>query len=172
MACTCLHTNAKFSTLMTYERVKKYDPTRTTSLRNAFAKQMDRRFDALARAVQKKVVEDDVFGLSSPVTHGGEGSGNFGHAGIPGHQGGSAKTTEESIKFKQLNPSIKESSFDLTKVKDQIKNWDRINYEMNALDKIKVDSLLKLSTKEFEKLPPVIIERFTPEGGWKIIDGW
>ena len=69
MACTCLHTNAKFSTLMTYERVKKYDPTRTTSLRNAFAKQMDRRFDALARAVQKKVVEDDVFGLSRPVTH-------------------------------------------------------------------------------------------------------
>lgn len=44
-----------------------YDPTRTTALRNAFARDMNRRFDQLARLIKKVVDTDDVFGLRTPM---------------------------------------------------------------------------------------------------------
>jgi SPP1 gp7 family putative phage head morphogenesis protein len=42
----------------------KYDPTRTTTLRNAFAKNMNSRFNKLEHAIYQKVVTEDCFGLS------------------------------------------------------------------------------------------------------------
>ena len=40
-----------------------YDPTHTTALRSAFAQDMKRRFNELARMVRKAIVEEDVFSL-------------------------------------------------------------------------------------------------------------
>lgn len=40
-----------------------YDPTRTTALRNAFAKQMQSRFIELKRVIRIAIVEQDCFGL-------------------------------------------------------------------------------------------------------------
>ena len=40
------------------------DPTRTTSLRNAFARQMLKRFAKLRALITKAIVEEDVFGLN------------------------------------------------------------------------------------------------------------
>lgn len=40
-----------------------YDPTRTTVLRNAFAREMRRRFRELTRVIWQAIVEQDVFGL-------------------------------------------------------------------------------------------------------------
>ena len=42
------------------------DPSRTTSLRNAFAAEMTRRFKKIAQLVWKAIVEEDVFGLQTP----------------------------------------------------------------------------------------------------------
>lgn len=52
-------------TVETYNETirNRYDPTRTTSLRNEFARRMRVRFDKLTRAVKKAVDEEDVFGL-------------------------------------------------------------------------------------------------------------
>ena len=40
-----------------------YDPTRTTSLRNMFAKDMRRRFEELVRVVRESITTQDCFGL-------------------------------------------------------------------------------------------------------------
>lgn len=44
----------------------RIDPTRTTMLRRQFIVEMNRRFIHLRRAIDKLVVEDDVFGLIQP----------------------------------------------------------------------------------------------------------
>lgn len=44
-----------------------YDPTRTTSLRNVFAKAMIKRFDELVLVIRKSVVDNDCFGLNDKV---------------------------------------------------------------------------------------------------------
>jgi len=76
--------------------IRKIDPSRTGALRTRFRTEMRRRFKSLIAAVKQFLVTEDAFGLEvvhpfQPlVMHGGPGSGNFGHEGIPGHQGGSA----------------------------------------------------------------------------------
>lgn len=39
------------------------DPTRTTTLRQSFVRQMNKRFASLARLIRKAIVDEDVFGL-------------------------------------------------------------------------------------------------------------
>lgn len=45
-------------------QVLRYDPTRTLTLRNAFAREMNKRFNDLIRVIKKAVVEQDCFGLA------------------------------------------------------------------------------------------------------------
>ncbi len=45
-------------------RVNRYDPTRTTTLRNAFVRKLNGKFDHLVSLVRKAVVQQDVFGLN------------------------------------------------------------------------------------------------------------
>jgi len=40
----------------------QYDPTRTTTLRNTFVRNFNRRFDTLAQHIKQALVDDDVFG--------------------------------------------------------------------------------------------------------------
>ncbi len=47
----------------TYSAVANYDPTHTTGLRNAFAREMKRRFLELTIAIKEGVVNRDCFGL-------------------------------------------------------------------------------------------------------------
>jgi len=47
---------------------RNYDPTRTTSLRNAFARDMRRRFKELMQIIRIAIVERDCFGLIHRVT--------------------------------------------------------------------------------------------------------
>jgi hypothetical protein len=42
---------------------RNYDPTHTTALRNAFVRDMDRRFNELIRAIKIGVGRNDCFGL-------------------------------------------------------------------------------------------------------------
>lgn len=53
------------STSATYTptQVYQYDPTRTSTLRNAWVRAMNKRFDDLTRVIRKAIVEDDCFGL-------------------------------------------------------------------------------------------------------------
>ena len=51
------------SGVLTNLQVNSYDPTRTTTLRNAFVSAMNRRFKELARVITKAIVDDDCFGL-------------------------------------------------------------------------------------------------------------
>jgi len=55
--------------LKTYKPIKvvrEYDPTHTLSLRNAFARDMRKRFTELARVVKIAIVDKDCFGLARP----------------------------------------------------------------------------------------------------------
>ena len=54
--------------VLTYQQVKNYDPSHTTALRNAFSRDMKRRFDELVLVVVKSIVTNDCFGLK-PKTH-------------------------------------------------------------------------------------------------------
>lgn len=49
----------------TYNSVQiyQYDPTRTTALRNAFAREMRKRFAALTKIIRQAIIEQDCFGL-------------------------------------------------------------------------------------------------------------
>jgi len=51
----------------TFSINNKYDPTRTTALRNLFVKKMDERFNRLCNAIYKKIVTEDFFGLGQEV---------------------------------------------------------------------------------------------------------
>lgn len=55
--------------LITYRKEALYDPTKTTALRNAFARDMCNRFIELKKAIRKAIVDDDIFGLvnSTPM---------------------------------------------------------------------------------------------------------
>lgn len=66
---TNLHVNRSSAVLVS--NANNIDPTQTTTLRNAFAREMRRRFQIVARLVALAIVEKDVFGLknSSVVTN-------------------------------------------------------------------------------------------------------
>ncbi len=53
---------------VTFKGIRAYDPTYTTTLRNAMARDMKRRFTEIIRAVIKSVDEEDCFGLREPQT--------------------------------------------------------------------------------------------------------
>lgn len=48
---------------------KHYDPTHTTALRNAFVRDMDRRFDDICKAIIVGVYKNDCFGLNRTNIH-------------------------------------------------------------------------------------------------------
>ena len=50
--------------LSSYARVN-YDPTRTLTIRNAFARRMSAKFRALRILIRRAIVDQDVFGLKS-----------------------------------------------------------------------------------------------------------
>lgn len=72
--------------LTTYALANKLDPTRTTSLRNAFEKQMNKRFDKFMSTVKKAIMQDDVFGLYEPKV-------NI----DPGHKAFAFPTSEQKV---------------------------------------------------------------------------
>lgn len=47
---------------------RNYDPTHTTSLRNAFARDMRKKFNELIKVIQIAIVDKDCFGLESGTT--------------------------------------------------------------------------------------------------------
>jgi len=53
----------RFPLLAAYQRGDRYDPTRTTALRNAFARDMAKRFRWLRGQVRRMIVDEDCFGL-------------------------------------------------------------------------------------------------------------
>jgi SPP1 gp7 family putative phage head morphogenesis protein len=53
------------SELLTMVQVNRYDPTRTTTLRNVMVRESNRRFTELERIVKRAVDEEDCFGLKS-----------------------------------------------------------------------------------------------------------
>jgi SPP1 gp7 family putative phage head morphogenesis protein len=60
-----------------YTASRQYDPTRTTSLRNAFVHEMNRRFNVLTKAIWGKVVKEDCFGLIPQELNFNKGEYNF-----------------------------------------------------------------------------------------------
>ncbi|MFA5935020.1 MAG: phage minor head protein [Candidatus Paceibacterota bacterium] len=54
---------ANIQTMDVYEASRNYDPTRTTTLRNLFVRDMNRRFAIISKAIWTKVVTEDCFGL-------------------------------------------------------------------------------------------------------------
>lgn len=55
--------NITSGSLITYRKEALYDPTRTTALRNAFARDMQRRFNELKNVIRKAILDDDILGL-------------------------------------------------------------------------------------------------------------
>jgi len=56
MTCTCSH-------ISVYSKAKLGDPTRTLTIRNAFVRQMNKRFDKIASEITKAITKNDVFGI-------------------------------------------------------------------------------------------------------------
>lgn len=56
------------SPIMTQVSVGNYDPTHTTTLRNAFVRAMNKRFIALRGVIRKAIVDEDCFGLEDITT--------------------------------------------------------------------------------------------------------
>jgi len=71
MSCTCNDIQALSKSkqgLITVMTSNQYDPTRTTTLRNIFARDMRKRFRKLRGLIRKAIVDKDVFGLQQPTT--------------------------------------------------------------------------------------------------------
>src|SRR3972149_6897295 len=65
---TCFHRihNVKPKSISKLTKAYQYDPTRTLTLRNRFVADLTRRFKALKKAINKKVVVDDFFKVKEP----------------------------------------------------------------------------------------------------------
>lgn len=55
--------------IKTNQRVSRYDPSRTITLRNSFARAMNRRFIRLQNLISRAIVEKNCFGELSPLVH-------------------------------------------------------------------------------------------------------
>jgi len=58
--------------ILTYQQIKNFDPTKTTLLRNAFVKDMNKRFTELALVVKRSVYNNDCFGLKKSDLQGNQ----------------------------------------------------------------------------------------------------
>lgn len=65
MEHVCTHTHEH---LTAYQRASGYDPTHTVTLRNAFARDMRKRFRRLRGVIRQAIEEDDVFALKNEPT--------------------------------------------------------------------------------------------------------
>jgi SPP1 gp7 family putative phage head morphogenesis protein len=72
MCDNCLHTNE-----LTLNAELNYDPTRTTTLRNVFARDMRKRFRKVRGVIRQAIVNDDVFGMLRPTIQASPGRGAF-----------------------------------------------------------------------------------------------
>jgi SPP1 gp7 family putative phage head morphogenesis protein len=59
MITTCEHTETI--------NINQYDPSRTTGLRNAFAREMAKRFRELIQVIRRAIIEQDCFGLNRNI---------------------------------------------------------------------------------------------------------
>jgi hypothetical protein len=82
------------------------------------------------------------------------------------------KMPEELRNFLKHNPDAKIIEFKTEQLREKIIAWEQNNYNVTNTDKAKVDALVAMTKKQWDNLPPVIYERYTVEGGWKVIDGW
>ena len=68
-ACATITANAALMcqacATITANAARRYDPTRTTTLRQQFEADLARRFRAIAKAIRKKIDEEDGFGLKT-----------------------------------------------------------------------------------------------------------
>lgn len=66
MTCTCTHSDHKVDTKVSvYARADRYDPTRTTSLREAWVREFNKRFRRLRGLINKAIIDQDCFGMMS-----------------------------------------------------------------------------------------------------------
>lgn len=79
---------------------------------------------------------------------------------------------EELKNFLKHNPDAKIIEFKVEQLREKIITWEQNNYNVSPTDKAKVDALVAMTKKQWDNLPPVIYERYTVDGGWKVIDGW
>lgn len=80
---------------------KAFDPTHTTSLRNAWVKDMNRRFADLARAVRIAIIDEDCFGLD-------KGPKLITFASGPGNKAFQYSTSQQKVEgfMKWLNSQV------------------------------------------------------------------
>ena len=69
--------------------LSRFDPTHTTALRNAFARDMKRRFQELEKAIWQAIVVEDCFGLKPGMT--------LHQMGTPGHAAFAFATSEAKV---------------------------------------------------------------------------
>lgn len=67
MIDTAVHIDSLKLATNAFKKVDRYDPTRTTTLRNAFARDIKKRFDELAKVITRAIVDQDCFGLAPKV---------------------------------------------------------------------------------------------------------
>lgn len=74
---------------VTAQMLDRFDPTHTTALRNAFAKDAKRRFKELEKVIWQAIVVDDCFGLNRGMT--------LHQMGTPGHAAFAFATSEAKV---------------------------------------------------------------------------
>lgn len=112
-----------------------------------------------------KTLGYDKFGR--PILNGGKGSGNFGHAGIPGHQGGSAAkgsshgTSGSSQSTKKKSKTMRSK---MTTSKKSAKSWYSEKYPGDyQKDEVPDKPIDKLTDKDIEHLDTQVRERLMKE---------
>lgn len=107
----------------------------------------------------------DKFGR--PILNGGKGSGNFGHAGIPGHQGGSAAkgsshgTSGSSQSTKKKSKTMRSK---MAASKKSAKDWYSEKYPGDyQKDEVPDKPIDKLTDKDIEHLDTQVRERLMKE---------
>lgn len=107
---TCQHTHiliqqpAQRPVVNGLQALNQYDPTHTTTLRNAFSRDMNKRFIKLRGLIRKTVVDQDCFGLK----RNGIDSVMNNVAGLPGHRAFAFERSADKIEgfMEWLNQAV------------------------------------------------------------------
>lgn len=87
--------------------IQSYDPTRTTGLRNAFVKDMNKRFNIITSLIKKAIIEEDVFGLNDKI---------LANANTPGNKAYSFGSSSQKVDafMKWLNSQVDRNLLETT----------------------------------------------------------
>lgn len=143
----------------------KYDPTRTTTLRNVFVKEMDKRFNKVIKAIYNKLITEDFFEVNTFQTNASKVPYVFPHAAekVQKFMEWLKRQTDEGIlsirEYEQIGSSIDKAWTNLYITDSYKRGVIRARYELQKAGNLSVPSIEATGGIEMSMMIPLHMDR-------------